>query len=93
MRDFNVDREELEAALEEMDESLLLMDGLDEALIGYSKAMNEPIKAVYSYEKIIDVFVNRDGMEFEEAEEFVSFNILGAYVGEQTPIVVMPLGY
>jgi hypothetical protein len=30
-------------------------------------------------------------MEWEEAVEYVDYNIVGAWVGEQTPIIVMPL--
>jgi hypothetical protein len=29
--------------------------------------------------------VERDGMSETEAEEYLHFNVLGAYVGEQTP--------
>jgi len=30
----------------------------------------------------------RDGMTSEEAREFIEFNIEGAYVGEDTPVLV-----
>jgi hypothetical protein len=86
-------REEIDGALKEMDESALLMDGFDEAFIGFSRRMNEPLLAVYSWEKMMTVLQERDGMEYEEALEYIEFNVLGAWVGEQTPIVVMPLVY
>lgn len=79
--------------LSETHPDVLLMDGLDDAIIGTSQRINEPVLAVYSWEKIINIFVERDGMDFEEAVEFVEFNILGAWVGENTPIVVMPLDW
>jgi hypothetical protein len=34
------------------------------------------------------VLVERDGMTAEEADEFLSFNTLGAYVGENGPLFV-----
>jgi hypothetical protein len=84
-------RSQIDEALQEMGESALLMDGFDEAFIGFSQRINEPILAVYSYDKLINVCMERDGMEYEEAMEYVDFNVVGAWVGEQTPIIVMPL--
>lgn len=84
-------REEISEKFEEMGETVLLMDGFDEAFIGWSQRMNEPILAVYSWDLMMKVCVDRDGMTDEEAEDYISFNCLGAWVGEQTPIIVMPL--
>ena len=83
-------RAEIEQALEEIEESTLLMDGFDEAFIGWSRRINEPLLAVYSYDGLIKVCTERDGMSFDEAVEYVDFNVAGAWVGEQTPIIVMP---
>jgi hypothetical protein len=83
-------RAELQQALEELEESTLLMDGFDEAFIGWSRRINEPLLAVYDYDAIIKVCIERDGMDFEEAVEYVDYNVVGAWVGEQTPIIVMP---
>ena len=41
----------------------------------------------YSTEKILDNLVDR-GMGFDEAREFMMFNILGAFMGEFTPLVI-----
>jgi hypothetical protein len=83
-------RAEIQQALEEMDETTLLMDGFDEAFIGWSRRMNEPLLAVYSYDGLIKVCTERDGMDYDEAIEYVDYNVIGAWVGEQTPIIVMP---
>jgi hypothetical protein len=73
--------------LEELD--LLLADGFDEALIGYTEDSGE-IKAVYDYDKIIEILIQRDDMEAEDAREYADFNIKGAYVGPKTPIFMYP---
>ena len=86
-------REQIDSAFKAMDESILLMDGFDEALIGFSQRINEPLLAVYSWEKMMTVCIERDGMDDEEAEEYISYNCIGAWVGEQTPIIVMPVLY
>ena len=78
---------------EEMDYTLLLLGGPEEQQ-DFAKAFvgviwdDSPI-AVYSEEKVIDVFVERDGMSYEEALEWYDFNVKTAYMGEQTPIFLM----
>ena len=47
--------------------------------------------AVYSVCKIIRELV-KDGMDEEEALEFYDFNIVGAYMGEFTPIYIDDTG-
>jgi len=86
-----ITRETLDEHLTEMGESTLLMDGFDEACIGFSRRINEPLLAVYSYDKMVDILVERDGMDAEEAMEFIDYNCVGAWIGEQTPIIVMSL--
>jgi len=71
------DREELEG--------VLLADGLDEAFIGCAFRKGVQL-AVYSIPKCIEVLVKRDGMDYDEASEFLEFNTFCAYVGEKTPI-------
>ncbi len=80
-------RESLNEALEGLEESVLTMDGLDDALLGLSTRMNEPTVAVYSQSKIIGILV-KDGMSYEEAFEHFSFNIAGSYMGAETPTIV-----
>ena len=82
-------REKISKLFEEMDESVLLMDGFEEAFIGYSQRINEPVLAVYSYEKMLGVLVRRDDMDYDEATEYINYNCLGAWVGEKTTIIVM----
>jgi hypothetical protein len=84
-------REELTENFKEIDEDTLLMDGFDDACIGYSQRINEPVLAVYSYDKMVEVLMTRDGMDDEEAMEFIEFNCVGAWIGERTPIIVRSL--
>jgi len=77
--------------LESIGESTLLADGFDAALIGFSQRMNEPMLAVYSYEKMVQVLIDNDDLSYDDAVEYIDFNVVGAWVGEQTPIIVMPI--
>ncbi len=74
--------------LEEANPEALLADGLEGALVGYTVNHHHPIVAVYDIGKCIQILVERDGMSYEDADEFLSFNTLGAYVGENGPIFV-----
>lgn len=65
-----------------------MMDGFEDAFIGHSQRINEPVLAVYSRSKMVDILMARDGMSDEEAEEFIEFNCVGAWVGEMTPVIV-----
>ena len=65
---------------------MLLADGLEEAFIGVGRRYGQKDVAVYSIPKAIDVLVKRDGMSVEEADEYLEFNSIGAWVGEETPL-------
>jgi hypothetical protein len=72
----------------ETDEEMLLMDGFEDAFIGFSKRCGQPTLATYSFLKMLQVLVDRDDMSFEEAEEYIMYNCEGAWMGELTPIIL-----
>jgi hypothetical protein len=74
--------------LAEINPQALLADGLEDALVGYTVNHHHPVVAVYDIEKCVKVLVERDGMKPEDADEFLSFNTLGAYVGKNGPLYV-----
>lgn len=43
---------------------------------------------VYDYAKMLAILIKRDKMSLESAEEYLSYNVEGAWVGEQTPIIL-----
>ena len=55
----------------------------EQAIIGQDDAS---LRIVYSANKIIEIL--SEDMTHEEAEEFYEYNILGAYMGDMTPIYV-----
>jgi hypothetical protein len=42
-------------------------------------------------DKCLKVLIERDDMSYPEAHEFMEFNVVGAYVGDFTPIFVHSL--
>ena len=73
-------REELAARV---DPDTMLADGLEDAAVGVLFA---PTRVLYDTEKVLEVLMKRDGMSHDDAYEFFSFNIEGAYVGPKTPV-------
>ena len=55
----------------------------EQAIIGQDDAS---LRVVYSANKIIEIL--SEEMTHEEAEELYEYNILGAYMGDMTPIYV-----
>ena len=75
-----IDKEQLMEILAE--EECLTADGFEDALVGCTYGAN--VVAVYDINKMIEILVE-EGMEYEDAVEFLDYNIVGAYVGEKTP--------
>jgi len=63
------------------EETFLKADGFDEAIIGVDETT---MRLIYSVKKCMEILM-RDMTE-EDAIEYFSFNVSGAYVGEKTPI-------
>ncbi len=87
----NYTRDDIQTYLEHQDETVLLADGFEHAFLGTTQRINEPPLAVYSYPLMVETLTLRDGMTYLEAEEYIDFNVVGAWVGEQTPIIVHPI--
>lgn len=63
------------------DEEFLKADGFDDAVIGVDEA---EMRLIYSVSKCIEILMRN--MSEEEALEYFSYNVSGAYMGEKTPI-------
>jgi hypothetical protein len=86
-----MNEKELDNYLSYLDEDILVMDGFAEAFIGTSQRCGQPRLAVYSMTKMIEVLVDRDGMDVFEAEEYIHYNCIGAWMGELTPVILEDL--
>ena len=64
-------------------EDLLFADGFDEAIIGVEERAGV---VAYDIDKIIEILMRE--MTEDEAVEYFEFNILGAYMGERTPVYI-----
>ena len=75
---------------------MLKIDGFDRSLLGIAVVWQkhesggaERVETlVYDGEKIVTTLCEQSGLSYDEAMEYISFNIEGAYVGKATPIIV-----
>lgn len=72
----------------DMNPDALLADGLEGAIIGYTLNHHGPTRIVYDFDLCVDLLASRDGMTVEDANEYLHFNTLGAYVGENGPVYI-----
>lgn len=59
----------------------------DEAIIGLAERINLGPVFAYSQKKMVDICIEQ-GMDDEMALEHISFNYIGAWLGEGTPIFI-----
>lgn len=73
---------------------MLKIDGHDDAILGpafiWGEGGTRLSVLVYDADLIRATLMTRDGMTAEEAREYIEFNIEGAYMGPDTPILVWP---
>jgi len=68
-----------------MAEDIMLADGFEDAFLGIGQQFTMHF-AVYDHGRCVRILMERDGMTEEEAEEFMDFNVTGAWVGKGTPV-------
>ncbi len=80
IEDYNID---------EIAEGAIILDGLDDAIVGVTEEFGNGRRILYSADKIIGILMERDGMTWHEAVEFYDYNILGLHAGEQNPVFLV----
>ncbi len=82
-----------EAYAEQFGDDLLFMDPgsqFDSCILGVAERCGLGPVVVYDTDKIIAALVN-EGLSEEDALDHFGFNIIGAYVGERTPVYLTRL--
>ena len=77
-------REQITNMCEELGCQILFMEGFDEAILGTGTKFHH-ISVIYSKKKILKKLC--EDMDYDDAIEYFDYNIAGAYVGENTPII------
>ena len=74
--------------IESFNEEAVTADGFDDAIIGMAERSGQLPVVAYDWSKCIQILMERDGMDYEDAEEFFAVNVIGGWVGDSTPIYV-----
>ena len=84
-------------------DKILLADGFEDAFMGVVESFGTAPKACYDYQKCIEILtsnfdtvrhtltegdVEDEVMTYNEAVEYLEFNVTQAYVGEHTPAFI-----
>lgn len=82
-------REQITEAATQGEFTVLFMDGFDDAIVGLVTrfGMETPV-VLYDRKKMVEILVAQGSSE-DDADEYISFNIESAWVGEQTPALLL----
>lgn len=76
-----------------MNEDLMKLEGLDEAIIGACMTWHDDVlveRVVYDGNKVVELLRSDGEMNEQEAQDYIDFEIIGAYKGPETPIIMWP---
>ena len=73
------------------DDDLLFADGYDGAIIGVCGGCDSG-RVAYDTQKMVEICMSDQGMDCDEANEWLDFNTFCAYVGDRTPIYIFTRG-
>lgn len=75
-----------EELIHEYAEGAILLDGLEEAIIGIVEEFGAGPRILYSTSKIVSILQESGMMDEGESLEYFYYNIVGGYFGEQNPV-------
>lgn len=78
----------LNEAIVEHNEEAILLDGFESAIVGLVEMFGKPTVVCYDKEKCIELIQKSTGGKREDAEEYFEVNVLGSYLGENTPVFI-----
>jgi len=61
---------------------LMTAEGFDDAILGLDYSTN---RVIYSLSRCREILMNQ-GISYDEAIEYLDFNVVNSYLGEKTPI-------
>ena len=71
---------------------MIFADGFKKAFLGVGTQFNKKVAVYSSKEVILNLMADSD-MTFDEAVEYFYFNIVGSYVGEETPVFLEEMSH
>ena len=70
---------------------LKLLDGFNDAILGVGeKAGEENPFMIYDYRKCVEILMTVNNWSEDDAVEWMDYNVICAYFGEDTPVFLYP---
>lgn len=66
---------------------IVFANNFDFAIIGVSLGFHSG-RVVYDTNKMVEGLMEIDSIDYDDACEYIEYNVLGSYVGDNTPIYV-----
>ncbi len=82
------EQQEMVDQLADENPEALVMNGYEGCEIGIARRCGQPSLMAYSREKILERMMENGDLDEGDAEEFLEFNIAGAWCGEGTPLII-----
>jgi len=76
----------MDEAAEAAPGGIIILDGYDEAIIGYAERFGMEPSICYDRDIVIRTIMRDMGIPREAAEEHFLFNIIGAHFGDANPV-------
>jgi len=65
---------------------LVTVDGYDDAILGID---SKSYRVIYDADEMVEILMEAENMEEEEALEYLDYNVFNAWIGDQTPIYMI----
>jgi hypothetical protein len=72
------------------DDSIITADGFELAFLGCGYSFSGAY-AIYNFFTCLEILMQRDGMTYDEAEEYFEYNVTGAFVGDRMPVFLLSM--
>jgi hypothetical protein len=70
---------------------LIILEGFDAAILGVGESAGwDSPRVVYDYQKCLDVLMEQNNWEREDAIEWMDYNVINVYMGKGNPVFVFP---
>jgi hypothetical protein len=74
--------------IDEISSGMVILDGLNDAIIGYDSSTT---RIIYDYEIILGILVEKHGISVDDAIEYIEYNIVSLHLTDEDGIDISPI--
>jgi len=68
-------------------------DGFEDAVLGVAEGFGGKRTIIYSHQKCVEILTEKHGMDMDAALDFIDGQLIGAWVGEGTPMLLFEMSF